>query len=402
MEKIWPRYDIDFWNLDGLTLREQFEGKGEMKILPVEGGLEAVKRVRVLYDSKSNKQSILILRSEWGVVQELNPDSKSVRPVLIFKDKDFSEAANLDVVDMATFGGGVYLLNKRHNRIHHLNMVKGKLQPAGSWQIDSDYILEISQIEVASHNGQLMAYVGPCRNGVFLVIKLSTPIQMNVLEIKLPEKMGSLGRELSFCVDELNYSLVVADIMHHRIVEVDCDSGIAKIICGTGEKGNSQKEEIGKLARLDLPRSVAIYRPGKYVTTGKLSEQSRTFLDLSANGRKPRIIFIADSGNYSIKKLVELSFPVADLLSLPAEPILYNFIGSGKKQKGDLRPLEHKSRNDLRNYSILKPFDLFVSELGELFIICPSSMFLILLRPATASADRAVKEVGSYEHNEDT
>jgi hypothetical protein len=190
--------------------------------------------------------------------------------------------------------------------------------------------------------------------------------------------------------------------MQHRILEVVCDTGTTRVICGTGERGETKKQSVATLAKLDLPRSVALYRPGKFVDMGKLAEPWRTFLDFSENERHPRLIFIADSGNYSVKKLIELNPVVARELSLPREPLVYNFIGSGEKQKGDLRPAESKAKKNLNNYSILKPFNVYISELGDLFVVCPSSAFLMLLRPATASADRAINEVGSYEEVEKT
>lgn len=407
MQLTSPRYDVDFWNLDGLAPREDLQGKGELKILAVDGGLEEVRRVRVLYDPKEYKESILILRPNWGVVQEINPlqdpsESKHARTVLVFRDPHSNVTNTLDVVDFATFAGSVYLLNRRHQSIHQLNMVNGRLQPIRSWQIDSEYILDKSEIEVSSQSGQIMAYIGPCRDGVFLVLKLSTSLQMKILKLKVPEGVAAPGKALSFCVDELTHSLIVADTMQHRILEVDCDTGNARIICGTGERGETKKQSIATLSRLNLPRSVALYRPGKFVDKGKLADRSRTFLDFSEDKAHPRIIFIADSGNYLVKKLVELNSVVARELSLPREPLVYNFVGSGEKQKGDLRPAESKAKKNLNSYSILKPFNVYVSELGDLFVVCPSSAFLMLLRPATASADRAINEVGSYEEVQST
>src|SRR5690348_4646380 len=130
MQLTSPRYDVDFWNLDGLAPREDLQGKGELKILAVDGGVEEVRRVRVLYDPKEYKESILILRPNWGVVQEINPlqdspESKYAKTVLVFRDPHSNVTNNLDVVDFATFAGSVYLLNRRHQSIHQLNMVNG-------------------------------------------------------------------------------------------------------------------------------------------------------------------------------------------------------------------------------------------------------------------------------------
>ena len=397
MQVTSPRCDVDFWNLEGLAPREDLKGKGKLEILAVEGGLENVKRVRVLFDPKERKESILVMRPEWDVVQEVKAESKFARNVLVFRGSDSTFNANLDFVDMATLEGSVYLLNKRHSSIHQLNMVNGKLQPIRSWQIEPKYIEDNSKIEVSSRNRQLTAYIGPCRNGVFLIVTLGASVQMRVLPITVPEGVPLPGRELSFCVDVISHTLIIADTLLHRILEVDCETGVAKVICGTGERGETRKETNPTQAKLDLPRSVAVYRPAKFVDLGKLDNLSRTVLDFSDDGWYPRIIFIADSGNYSVKKLVELNSVVAERLSLPREPVLHNFVGSGEKQKGDLRLPENKAKKNLRNYPILKPFHVYVSELGDLFVICPSSAYLILLRPATASADRAIHEVGSYE-----
>ena len=217
-------------------------------------------------------------------------------------------------------------------------------------------------------------------------------ISTKKLKLKFAKKDSNskqkIGSEISICCDDVNESLIITDTQNHRIVEADCKTGIAKVICGTGHLEKHKNVVVSKdglaphRVTLNSPRAVAIYRPSKLISSGYLSKASREILKSDATGVRPRTLIISDSGNHRILKLIEL--PKTYLLSASSmQRKVFTLLGGGN------HPIEMFNflKENLNNYKIDEPVGLTISARGELLIWKRNVPILTLLRPVTAVAD---------------
>jgi len=400
MNNVRIRSDLDCWNLDGLEFFRKPTSKGSIQVTNIKEDISGLNRMEIL--SKADQFGVTIvlcLRSKSRVIQrvEIRRDSNKI-------SNNHTWETNTQFVDMAIDEDRLFGLI-RHNDKHYIKMyrvIPDRLlsQQDWEWSIGPHYLTELSRIRITSLKKSKIAYVGPCRDGLFLSIELDSG-QVTPLKAHFPNGEPGLGPELDFCVDPESHSLFIADTGHHRVVEVNCSTGLTKTICGVGRPGDAREGELATRAALNSPRSIALYRHRALIRQGLLDSQSISFIQSDPDGVKPRTLLVADSANFPVKKIVDLAFFASQALSLPDEPFLYTLLGSGQNLKGKPQKISDKHRQDLRQLPISPPTDLLIDSEGDLLIYSRSSQTNILLRPSTAMSMELIKSRASDAHTTD-
>jgi hypothetical protein len=387
METYQPRYDLNCWNLDALEFWQASNASGKILIHKINDDLGYVKRVAIMANQYLDKSSqILLLRPEARVIQSIDSNSTNAKNHHIWK-------RNEEFFDITTNADFLYVLARQDANyfIIRYRVSIDRLLPLERWMIDSPLLTSSSRIYVTTLSKEsITAHIGPCKDNQFLIVELNNPTSIRELRVDLVDEKIPLGQDLDFYLDSLKDTLVIADTQHHRIIEADCKTGKADIICGAGQPGNALEEAVARRAPLHSPRGVAVYRPKELIEPHLLNTQSKTFLN-SDERTRPRTILIADSGNFRIKKLVELPFIASEQLSLSDEPFIYTLIGSGKEVRGNPPKFTEAHKTDLRQYPISEPSALSISKSGEVLIYCRSNQTLLLLKPSTAMSPVLVR-----------
>ncbi len=281
----------------------------------------------------------------------------------------------------------VYFLNRANGSIERFTHLVGDLEIQDTWMIDPHKLTPLSRIAIASNpnEGTSVAYIAPCKNQAVMSIALdeqgaSQELILNFTDPKLP-----LGEEVYLCIDNQKGTLLLSDTQNHRVIEVDRQSGNAEVICGSGVPGNADEGEPARLAKLASPRAIAIYRPSEMIDEAQITTQSQEVIKPKYGKATPRSIILADSGNRSIKRIVDASLLTTRSAFTPAESLIFTLLGSGEPTK-DLGEPSGDSLYDLSSHPIPEPYELAVSLLGDLLIGCRSTPSLMLLRPATSIA----------------
>ncbi|MDJ0904353.1 MAG: hypothetical protein QNJ55_36785 [Xenococcus sp. MO_188.B8] len=308
-------------------------------------------------------------------------------------------------IDMAVVGNKVYVLDLLRKTISELEEENKKdiarFKISASWSLQEYQLSEFSLIAVASYKDerQNVAYVVSVNKGEIVSVVLdrysegvntkTQSLQLNFAK-KLSDTKRKIGSEIYLCTDDRNETLIVTDTKNHRILEVNCKTGVAEIICGTGRpekpKDAESKEGVAaSRAGLNTPCAVAIYRPAELISQGLLTKTSREILESDETGVRPRTILISDSGNNRILKLIEL--PKTHLLfASSGQRKVFTLLGGGEQPIEFVSP----SKENLQDYRIKEPVGLTVSVRGELFIWKKSTPMFTLLRPVTAATDLQV------------
>lgn len=367
------RFDSNFWNLDYLEFRRGTPDRdGVVFNLLNSATRPSVKKAAILNNGK-----IIILKSEENVIQTIQalPSSKEILTIY-----QWGEDANL--IDMSVVNDQIYLLDFYQQKIIQIEKVGDNSEDfhqVYSWSLSDSKLSEYSQMAIIYSNDLLenIAYVTLSSGEHIMVVPLSKNSENEKLQnhkialnfvSKVPRNQQSLGNEVYICADDRNKTLIISDTENHRILEVDYQTGDTKVICGTGRSGSPKPKEskqgVAPLrANLNTPKGLALYRPAQVISLGLLSEPSRNILKSDSTGVRPRTIWISDSGNNRIIKLIEL--PKTDLL--PASSGLckaFTFLGGGKEPI--VKITIGSKITDFRFYQIDQPIGLAVSEMGEL------------------------------------
>lgn len=389
MKKSGVAYDSDAWNLDGLELNPKFREPGIGKVLLKRVDAPASPSWRVgLFPNLLRRSLILILRPEDGVLQRIEAGDVTATELLTWQHRDPLDMFVEHHYTEQTFDGGdvksrsysasfIYLLRRPTGELTRYKLFADELVDDGAWRVSPYSLTPGARVAVAPgpRGRDGVAYVGPCNGGTLIRLSLDDG-RVEEFDAKLPGGGWlRLGDEVHLCVDGAKGSLLVADTASHLIYEVDYQTAEARVVCGAGEPGESPEGTPAVEARIDSPRALAIYRPFELIDEAHLHGDSAELLKEDYLKIRPRTIIFADSGNRKVKKIVDAG-------ARPDEQLTYTLLGSGG---GGAAPPDAPGGRaaDLRAWPINVPFDLAVSNLGELLVACASAEFLILLRPAT-------------------
>lgn len=386
MAKDHMRFDMNYWNLDGLKIRKRgLKGKIPTTI-HIDDGKGPIKRMCV-QPFAGSMDKVLLLRPKGMMIQSFILDN----PRNISKLRTWS---NKDYVDMSLCGEFLVLLDRVQQRIESYYIAKDKLDLHKVWDVSALGVLPTSRIVVDQSEDQSdippqMAYLGGCREGRLFHLILDEVLKVSRIEPEISAQPNTLGNELSLCLDDANGSLIVSDTNNHRIVEIKLANRKAEVLCGTGSPGVAQEGESPLHANLTSPRAVTVYRHSDFIDEAQLDDDTKGIFDYDKV--RPRAIIFVDSGHPSIKKLVE--YPVmAEIHEIPPEPAVFTLL-SGPTSAVDPKVLldpERKHR-DLRQYPVVKPIDLATTQDGELLVCSETPPSLLFLRPASSQPEKNVQ-----------
>jgi hypothetical protein len=390
MRKSGVAYDSDGWNLDGLMLNLKFSDHGIGKVLLKKvDGVTPSWRVG-LFPNLLRRSLLLILRPHEGVLQAIEPNEVTATDMCQWHPTEsvdmFIEHRYIDrtlesgdVVGRIYDTSYLYLLHRSAGKIDRYKLLVDQLVLEKTWPVRPYELTPMTRIAVASpqRGRDSVAYVGPCKGGQFISVDLTDHGRVEEFNMKVAGTGNGLklGGEVHLCVDNAHSSLLIADTVNHLIFEVGRGEAEVKIICGTGERGDAPEGVPASGAKIDTPRALAIYRPFEMIDKAYLQSESVEWLNEDLEKVRPRTIIFADSGNFKVKKIVDVG-------DSPEEQMIYTLLGNG--HSGRTSPdIPVRYWDDLRTFPINRPFDLAVSNLGELLVACAPAQYLILLRPAT-------------------
>lgn len=381
------------WNLDGLELKKEFKTSGQLQLKRAGSIISSSWQVGFLHDHILRTTLIVLLRPGDGQLQCVDSTDQKFdvpewpveqSPAMFIEHRYLEEGFGLGEVDSRNYMNSfLYLLSRDEGEVSRYSLSLNGLSGDEIWPLGEYRLTSKTQIAVASPHDETdsTAYIGPCEGGAFIRLDLAGE-SIEEFPIRLPGAEDKLGDEVYLCPDDANRSLLISDTENHRIIEVDCQTSQAEIICGTGERGAAPEGEPAASARIDSPRGIAVYRPFDLIDEGFLTEKSKELVQSDVQKIRPRTVIFADSGNFKVRKIVDPGKDLADSLSVSERPSLYTLLGTGYATDA-LTVLANDYWEDLRTYPITKPFALAVSNIGELLVACASTPYLILLRPAT-------------------
>jgi hypothetical protein len=385
MQKDHMRFDINYWNLDGLKIRKRSHKGNKPTHIQINDGKGPIKRICVQsFPDLTDK--VLLLRPK-GMIQCFDPDN----PKNISKLRTWSK----DYVDMGLSGEFLLLLDRAQQRIESFYIENDELVPHKVWDVGALGILPTSKIVVDQSQGKSdipprIAYLSGCREGRIFQLILDDLLKVSKIEPEISVQPNTLGKELSLCLDDANGSLIVSDTTNHRIVEIKLADRKADVLCGTGSPGVAKEGESALHANLESPKAVMLYRHRDFIDDAQLADDFRGMF--TYDPVRPRAIIFVDSGHPSIKKLVE--YPAqAELYNIPLEPAVFTLLsGPSSAANPSVLPDPERAYRDLREYPVLKPIDLAATQNGELLVCSEVPPSLVLLRPATSQPEKTLQQ----------
>jgi len=387
MDTYQPRSDLSYWNLDALELWARHKVDGILEKKNVSARINDVSRMAVIKLDAEGDNHILWLKPSARTIERLSLKSMEITRHHAWAAQELFIDLTMDQsVDAVVKENWLYALVRSNQKyyIRRYRVIANALLPYPEILIDSQDLLPGSRLKVGtSRRGTTRAYLSIPGKNQFASIDLASK-KTESLTVQMPENYGALSSEIDFCIDTWKDTLVVADSVHHCVVEIDCKSGKAQVICGTGSPGNAPEQTVAEKAQLNSPSSVAIYRPNEVVPDKHLTDPSRVFLTMDPDRIRPRTILVADSGNLRIKKIVELPFDVSYLLGVQDESFIYTLIGSGSESGAKFPRVTPQHKADLRSYPIPKPSKLLTTRSGELIVYFRAEQTFLVLKPASA------------------
>jgi hypothetical protein len=302
------------------------------------------------------------------------------------------------IVDMQAEDETIYVLSQRDQSIVLIGGAssKGKLR---EYTVAPGTVTDISRLVVGKRQGGVVAFVGPTADGEILELSLGNNpnprprrLVLDFLHVSGPR---SLGPTLGLCFDRVNDSLLRADTAHHRILEASCKSGLVEWICGTGRAGSAKDGTATNKSAINAPEAVAIYRHRDVIGSGFLEKPSQQLLEMDKSGVLPRSILIADSGNYSVRKIVQLPIAANAVIdSMPQGDRLYTFLGDGKRPPNS--PVKLPLAEKLTESTVWSPIRLAVSGRGTLLVGYSDAPYVTLLKPMTATVEGLSDQISVY------
>lgn len=380
------KFNIHHWNLDGLKPSKP-KAEGKKSIIDLGDKLGPLRKAAAV-TLLGGEEKILLLRGKKKIIiQSLDPGSPKTREPL-------KSWGNKEIVDMVVVGRVLYVLDKTNNRIESFPLDPRDEAEPQFWNVGSIGITTHSRLALVQNETDELphtAYIGGGREGRLFAVSLDDSQQVSDIDVSIPTEPKTLGKELYFCPDPQNRTLLVSDTAHHRILELKINRAApatAEVLCGTGLPGTPEEGELAAHASLSSPRALALYRHQEVISDELIHEDLRVVFSYDPDRVRPRTILFVDSGSSSVKKLVDFPPQVEDLHETPANMAVYTLLGS--PQKPLLGFLPSSKKDDLRNVAVTKPVDLVVTAGGELVVASETPPTLLLLRPATSLDEQTV------------
>lgn len=378
------RFDINYWNLDGLKLYAEIKPDGAIITFPISKIHGPTRRIACIYSKFLKASLILLLRGEGRVLQSINS--------ITGNEFELKLGKNRTIVDITTVEPHLYLLDEQQQEIVRLEVGPKEFHHSENWVVKLGEVSSSTRMAiVGSQSEGFIAYI--CSGGESRILAVALDKKRDTREVKIKISSGqqTLGAEIHLCADPKKNTLLVSDTMNHRILEVDCTTGQAEVLSGTNTPGQAGERQIANEAKLHSPRGIGIYRHGELIRNIGFDTTSEIIIKLN-----PRTILVADSNNFCVKKIINFPLLATEMFYWPSSPLLYTLIGTGRElqSKGKYPDLDKFQREDLRKYCIPKPIDIVITKLGEVVICFEGFNPLVLLRPATVSG-----EIVSYSIN---
>jgi hypothetical protein len=380
----------DFWNLDGLPPAPNLKGEGRVVTVPLSGR----KRIGVL-DMESGESRIVALLPRESTLLSIDPERPNQPTRLLEWDKKD------DYVDMAARGRYLCLLGLKPRRIDWFRLYLEELRLLLSFEITPAALGEIEPAVFSQHSRIALAlkadakeprpaalYVVSGAKSKLVTVLFAKDAPLAARAVEVASVPAQLGREVHVAHDPVSRSLIISDTEHHRIVEVDVETGAAEVIAGTGQPGDSRDGDSADAAPLNAPAGLALYRHAEVIDRGMLDPKAATILDIyDQTGRRPRAVLFVERGTSRVVKLLDLPTQVRSH-GLPYYPTLYTLLGRPARGADSRRP----DAADLRSMRLADPSAVAVSLRGDLLVGCADRLHF--LRPLTSVGELRVQERG--------
>jgi hypothetical protein len=372
--------DINFWNFDCLIPRSKLRINGRVDFLNLNGN-RIIKKIAQLSD-----RHIVIQSLNPQTIETIHPNKFTISSVLSWDDEE-------QISDMSVIGNSIYIIDKLKNIIVKFINNTEKIH----FYFDNIEFSSSDKFCVQNFNSILNPFC-------YVLLQKSREIVYAIMsESKINKKIVFrnaiflddylLGKEIYFCIDNRNKSFLISDTDNHRVIEINIDTKKIMNTFGKGKPGQSLEGANATEALLNKPRGIDLYRHNDIINVNYISEPSLEFLRSSPNGIRPRTIVIADSGNNSVKRIIDFHVDhKKPQFSNRFE--IFTLLGSGESPPTQTVTQKDRQNENLNKIRIHKPIDISISSLGELVLFTENYRYIIALRPASALADHMKFEIG--------
>ncbi|HEX2944752.1 MAG TPA: hypothetical protein VHT96_02220 [Clostridia bacterium] len=390
---LYPKYDVSFWNSDGLEISKYFNKEGIIKQIRIPSFIKKADYISfcpngfIFLFSRLDRKIFLLNHStgEFLSAYELKDDMDWLS-VKIDKNNLYALDRKRQI-DQLSF-------NEKLMRFDYIRSYKFKCEKLRE---NSDIVIvELKKQHPLFYKESISVktcIIGPIENSKFLEVYLNNNDYEGQTEIRIPapkERPGITLNNCSLAFDDKNYSLIIAEREQNVIIEFYLGRGYSSFICG----GKAFREEEGcsaKEACLKNPNDIALYRPAKYIKKPALEKSSQNILDIDKDGIRPRYIYFCD--NDKIKKI--LDFPEsARALKLSGLYRVYTLIGYVDQIEANSTAGEAL----LTSYVLKRPYSLSISDKGEICFLANDNIYL--LRPASFFAEEEFYKIAGENESD--
>jgi hypothetical protein len=372
---LYPKYDISYWNSDGLEISKYYNKEGIIKRIELDPHIGKADYVSFC----SNGSLILFSKSERKVFM-IKPSKEKFSLVYELK-------GDMDWISIKMDKNNLYALDKK-KQIDYLSFDEKlmKFNYICSYRFKCDKLRENSDFVIVELRKQhprfykdsimvKMGIIGPFDNSKFIEVSLDSEYEEQG-EIRIPapkERPRITLNNCSLAFDDKNASLVIAEKDQNIIFEFYLGQGYSSYLCG----GKAVQDEEGCNARdayIKNLDSIVIYRPDKYIKKSTLGKASESILSIDKNGVRPRYLYFCSDDK--LKKI--LDFPEsARALRLSGLNKVYTLIGYVDQIRND----EETGEALLTSYVLNRPYSLSVSDKGEVCFLTDD--YVYLMQPAS-------------------
>jgi hypothetical protein len=372
--------DINFWNFDYLIPRSKLIINGRVDFINLNAN-RIIKKIAQLSD-----RHIVIQSLNPQTIETIHPNKFTISSVLSWNDEE-------QISDMSVIGNSIYVIDKLKNSIVKFINNTEKV----NYYFDNIEFSSSDKFCVQNFHSisSPFCYVllQKSREIVYAIMSESKANKKLVFRNAIFLDDYLLGKEIYFCIDNRNKSFLISDTDNHRVIEINIDTKKIINTFGKGKPGRSLEGANATEALLNKPRGIDLYRHNDIINANYISEPSLEFLRSSPNGIRPRTIVIADSGNNSVKRIIDFHIDhKKPQFSNRFE--IFTLLGSGESPPTQTVTQKDRQNEILNKIRIHKPIDISISSLGELVLFTENYRYIIALRPASALADHMKFKIG--------
>jgi hypothetical protein len=312
---------LDFWYLDWIELKDNatpigLDGKYLRRIFEkMEGPISAF--------TFDNDERLWVVRPEIREIQASESPNEPAKTIFYW-----SEEENIIDIEFDNNEKKLYLLDSQRDCIYTFGITTSL--PDEPIRLRSDRLEELSLKPFKIGTDSRMAlWFQTQRPYVFISLPnhsgiIATPLWekgvAQAKKIKINWSSGipdgtQVGAPCGMCVDEKANSLLIADSMAHRVFELKIIEDEknstqlftkANLICGGALPGNTGDGGKPIDGRLNKPMDIQVYRYLDYIGAKLISKKMLQAIVSDPEGVLPRCIYVADSGNHCIRKIVQI------------------------------------------------------------------------------------------------